>query len=414
MRILLVNYFHPPMVDAQAYRFAQLARHWVEAGHEVEVVTGRVDGEPGQANLHGVSVYRTGWLSRPAMLRSEASGGTTASRRPLCETLRRTYRRWYWPDAWWHWLAGAAWQVWRRSPRADLVISYSPTFAAHLAVLFARRAGRVKRWIADYGDPFSTSSSMPPNHFARYGAINHRAERAVLKSADAAVLTSEGTLAEYRTRFGSIPTVRLIPHLADLGSLYQPTPHATAATEPVVRLTYIGGFHRGIREPYALLDWFQALASMSPVPLALDLYGPDNGFGLAQLGRSATYYHGMVARERALELAAQSDVLVNVDNQDCNMTPSKIVEYIGSGRPVIHLAARAGLHPALQRAVAEGVARVVSPAAGPQSLRDDLEFILRIAGQRVVLPVVQRCLKGHLIEDVAAGYLAYAAAAASP
>jgi hypothetical protein len=409
VRILIVNYFHPPMVDAQAFRWAQLARHWAAQGHAVTVVTGRVHGAPRAERAHGVEILRTGLRSRPTMLASAAapSSPRAAWTGRLREGLRRLYRKIYWPDAWWHWLPGAAWHVARLARRQDLIVSYSPSFAAHVSVLLARalRLAGKARWVADYGDPYSTSHSMPPNNFAWFGRVNRRVERAVIDGADAVVFNSPQTRTDYDAAFAAAANFHVVPHLADLDALYAGLRGGgPAADEAAVRLTYIGGFHRGIREPYELIAWLRALAERSPVPLALDLYGPDNGFDLAGLAGGPVRYHGMVARERALALAAGADLLVNVDNRDCTMTPSKIVEYIGSGRPVLHLTAGSS-HPSLDRAAAAGYARVVN-AAGDAASRDaDLEWVLRHAGQVASRDAVRAMLQGFLLPDIAAEYL---------
>ena len=40
MKILYLSQYFPPEMGAPAARAAELARHWVEAGHEVTVLTG--------------------------------------------------------------------------------------------------------------------------------------------------------------------------------------------------------------------------------------------------------------------------------------------------------------------------------------------------------------------------------------
>ena len=220
MRILILNYFYPPVVDAHAYRWEQIARCWVAQGHQVDVVCGRLRGVPNPRVQAGVNVTRVGPVRRSTMLFTPPVGGGTDLRTRLTsaivKALRSAYRGLYWPDAWWHWWPSALREVLKRSEAYDLVVSYSPCLGAHLVAAAlkqrARSSGLV--WIADYGDPFSTSSTMRPNNFAVYRGLNGVAERHIASRANAVVFTNYGTAADYRprgyarqTRFGSSRTL---------------------------------------------------------------------------------------------------------------------------------------------------------------------------------------------------------------
>ena len=76
MKILYISQYFPPEMGAPAARASELARHWVEAGHEVCVLTGFPNHPTGvvpeewrprlrrltyHENVGGISVYRT-WL----------------------------------------------------------------------------------------------------------------------------------------------------------------------------------------------------------------------------------------------------------------------------------------------------------------------------------------------------------------
>lgn len=53
--------------------------------------------------------------------------------------------------------------------------------------------------------------------------------------------------------------------------------------------------------------------------------------GLAQ-------YHGVVSSEYAQAAVSGSDVLLSIGNRDIAQTPSKIFEYMATGKPIIHIA----------------------------------------------------------------------------
>lgn len=433
MRILILNYFYPPVVDAHAYRWEQIARAWVAQGHRVDVVCGRLHGVPNRSAQAGVDVIRVGPVSRSVMLSPPPAPGAVKLRARLrsaiVNVLRPLYRGLYWPDAWWHWWPSALREVWgRRSDAPDLVVSYSPCLGAHLAAAAlkwrTRSSGLV--WIADYGDPFSTSSTMRPNNFALYRRLNRVAERYVGRRANAVAFTNAGTAADYQAAGICAPDkVRVIPHLVDVQRLYAGAlrGHGSKAGVPgnprETRLLYIGGFHRGIREPDLLFEIMRRLNRQPDRRYVLTIHGPSNGFDLSPADCPQVRYEGMIERDKALDLIREADVLVNVDNMNCVMVPSKIVEYIATGRPMLNLRSGGVVHPAVARYAQCGFALELS--------RDDLDsdsdsanaaavarFLDRTAGTVAPLDTVERVLDGCALPNVAAQYMALARQACQP
>ena len=195
MRVLIINYFYPPVVDAHAYRWEQIARYWITQGHQVDVITSRLHGVPNRSLQAGVNVTRVGLVARPIMhspaAQQRTMGILARLKSSLARALRPLYRKLYWPDAWWHWWLSALREVLgRRYVNYDLIVSYYPCFGAHLAAAALQRWTKCSgvKWIADYGDPFSTSLTMPPNNFALYSRLNQLAERHIAHQADMLVL----------------------------------------------------------------------------------------------------------------------------------------------------------------------------------------------------------------------------------
>lgn len=419
MHILIINYFYPPVVDAHAYRWEQIARHWITQGHQVDVICGRLHGVPDRGIQAGVNVTRVGFVARPIMHSPAAQSRTKGMRARLTsflvDALRPLYRKLYWPDAWWHWWPSALREVLgRRHLHYDLVVSYYPCFSAHLAAAALKRWTKSSglKWVADYGDPFATSLTMPPNNFALYGRLNQLAERYVGRQADMLVFTNESTAAAYHET-GVCPQdkLRVIPHLVDVRRLYaggrcgQRSTRRDAGASHVTHLLYIGGFHRGIREPDLLFDIVRRLNRNAEREYILTIYGPANGFDLSPADCPQIRYEGMIEREKALDLLREADVLVNVDNMNCAMVPSKIVEYIGTGRPLLNLTSGGAGHAAVAR-YAE--CRLVLELSRDDLPSDDAgpvaHFLARTAGTVAPLDIVEHVLSGYTLSSVAEQY----------
>lgn len=423
IRVLIINYFYPPIVDAHAYRWEQIARYWVAQGHKVDVISGRLQGVTDRTIQDGVSVARVGFFVRPIMHSSDPSHRAirlqTRLKLFVANAIRPIYRKLYWPDAWWHWWPYVVREVLGRGHLSyDVVVSYSPCLGAHLAaaVLKMRANWDATTWIADYGDPFSTSTTMPPNNLALYGRFNKLVERRIARQADMLVFTNDSTATTYyQANVCPQSKLRVVPHLVDVqkvfaGWLGESRSNASSSqTVRTIHLLYIGGFHRGIREPDLLFDLMRRLNQNADHEYILTIYGPANGFDLTAAGCPQIHYKGMIARDKAMHLISKADILVNVDNMNCVMSPSKIVEYIGTGRPLLNLKSGGVDHPALTRYVqckfAFELSREELLADGADSV---VEFLSRTAGTVAPLRTVEWVLEGHTLPSVADKYLTFA------
>jgi glycosyltransferase involved in cell wall biosynthesis len=420
MRVLIINYYYPPVVNAHAYRWEQIARHWVEQGHQVEVITSRVHGVADKSEDAGVRVTRIGVVARPIKYSSTSSLGHrrfSSLLLKLINALRPLYRMFYWPDALWHWAICAALEIFsRRREKYDLIVSYYPCMGAHFAAALYKSCGNYQsaKWIADYGDPFSTSSSMPPNNFKLFGRLNLRTERYIAKTSDILVFTNISTAQAYTEMVATPDKVRVIPHLVDLdrfhagGENVRSAEHAGAVSRRIVNLLYIGGFHRGIREPDFLFDLIRRLNQCSDNKYILNIFGPENGFDLSPEDCPDIIYGGMIEREKAIDLMRRADILVNVENRNCVMIPSKIVEYIGTGRPILNIKDEGVQHPALDVYIDQGYAMSVSRSDISGDQIDAVEnFIFKRIDSSVLLADLEVILAEYMIGHVANKYMTH-------
>lgn len=416
MRVLIVNYYYPPLIDAHAYRWEQIAQYWAKGGHQVEVITGRVYGVSDCLQESGVHVTRVGMIARSVRVSPPASNGTLIPRRlrgRIMDFLRPLYRTLYWPDSAWHWIPSLTLQLLRkRGIKYDLVISYYPCMGAHLGVAALKYFSKYPafKWIADYGDPFSTSLTMQPNNYEVYNWLNKRTERSLARSADFMVFTNEATADAYRTSLGVDENVKVIPHLVNIERLYSAEFRSERDVGAPVVLSYIGGFHKNIRKPSRLFDLVRGLNRGGGGKYLLKIYGPLNGFHPAELSPAdcpEIMYLGPIERDKAIEILKTADAIVNVDNENCIMTPSKIVECISTGRPVVNITNKGTIYPPLQTYEKSGYAiSVLEEKISDDSTVAVKHFLSKHRhAESPPLTVVREALNSHALETVARQYL---------
>ena len=415
MRILIVNYYYPPLIDAHAYRWEQIAKYWAKSGHQVEVIAGRIRGVPDRRSESGVEVARVGVIARSAQVSPPSGNAALQPRRlraRIMDFLRPLYRKLYWPDAAWHWIPSLLLElVRRRGNRYDLVISYYPCMGAHLGVAALKYFAKYPnfKWIADYGDPFSTSLTMQPNNYAVYDRLNKRTERSLACSADFMVFTNEATADAYRVALEPHENVQVIPHLVNIERLYSEGFRSRRDVDAQVVLYYIGGFHKNIREPGRLFDLVRGLNKGGGGEYLLKIYGPLNGFSLAELSPAdcpEIMYLGPIERDKAIEILKAADAIVNVDNENCIMTPSKIVECISTGRPIVNITNKGTIYPPLQIYEKSGYSiSLVEEKISDDNVTEAQNFLNKHCyAESAPLMVVREALDSHALETVASQY----------
>lgn len=422
MKLLVVSYWYPPSVSPRAFRWSALAEHWAARGWEVHVVAGWSPELARRERVGGVEVYRPGVHLRGTARRALARlrGGTPTpaaaevSPPPLARAARwlyeRTWGRVCWPDDAGLWIPAAARTAARlaREHRFDALVTVSHPFSAHLAGSLVHGAMGGVPWVADVGDPFSFLADTPVNNHALYGALNRAAERAVLRRCTAAAVTVEGAREMYARHFpAAAAKLRVIPPLlapARLG----PAPAFPA--DGALRLVFSGNLYARVRTPDFALRLVAALRGRMPGRrLELHFFGNVRQCAAsfaphaAELGRGL-FLHGVVERADALCALRDADVLVNLGNRTAYQLPSKTVEYVASGKPVLNLVPGGGDTSAAFFDGYPAALTVAEEPGGPDPATVD-RVAAWIAGAVPLPPAeVERWTAAHRPEALAAAY----------
>lgn len=105
-----------------------------------------------------------------------------------------------------------------------------------------------------------------------------------------------------------------------------------------INLCFIGTFYSDIRNPQYLLDLMDKLSNTNIVLHVLGRLG--DCAAMIDAYRSShcnLIYHGVVPPTVADDIMLQADILVHVGNAEDAYMPSKILDYISSGKPILNL-----------------------------------------------------------------------------
>ncbi|MEA5026331.1 MAG: hypothetical protein VB012_01590 [Erysipelotrichaceae bacterium] len=105
-----------------------------------------------------------------------------------------------------------------------------------------------------------------------------------------------------------------------------------------INCVYAGAVALAIRNPKYMLELFNLLATDN---YCLHIWSRDdyslNLKSNIEYGASNVYFHDGVDYERMMEIIPQADVLINLGNSISNQLPSKLLDYISFGLPIINI-----------------------------------------------------------------------------
>ena len=247
----------------------------------------------------------------------------------------------------------------------DALVTFGQPMSDHLIGLELKRLHGWP-WLAHFSDPWTDNPFTRQDALSR--ARNLTLERRVFESADRLIFTSSETIElvmakypdEWRTK------TLVLPQSFD-PALY---PARASAHPQELIIRYTGEFYGG-RTPKPLITTLRALLSDNPDSLngvRFELIGPVDPLTLVDSGLESLP-EGLIAikppvnYQESLALIASADGLMIIDApaKKSVFLPSKLIDYIGAGRPVI------GLTP--PGAAAALIQQLGGPVADPADVR---------------------------------------------
>lgn len=431
MRILVVSHLYLPQSNPRALRWGALAAYWAQCGHTVDVICG-AQGEPSEeTGIPNLQVWRVGIgpLARLRQHRDHSSANAADALsansglrkflniKPAVRALAKyvhdcTWKHVAWPDsaaAWYFAGRRKAVQLMKQQ-RYDGLITVSNPFTSHLIGLHLQRRFPQLPWIADISDPFSFLDSAPANNHFLYSKFNQKIEQRVIQRATSVTVTMRSTLEAYDRHFSGVESrFRVAP------PVWSPSRHGSMdQTDPPVgggrRLIYAGSLYPKLRNPRLLLDTFRRLiARRELADLELHFFGQINGCDHefqrhADLIGSKIHLHSPVPQQTMSEHVRSSFALVNIGNTISYGLPSKVIEYVNSGRPILNFP------PQERDTSTEFLADypAVFNVHPPETVADDQQFeqLVRFLQNppKVERPTIDQMLSIHRVDAVAEVY----------
>lgn len=365
MRILILVPGYAPKAHPRAFRWEALAKYWAGNGHEIHVISSRTRESDDFEFNNSLYVHRVGysslkdlikflwkkWSWFPKTSRSDPDNSMASKPDRLEKILHKLNKLlWhsiYWPDGacLWYFPARKKAKDLLKTQRFDVLISVSLPFTAHLVGRTCKSAFPYINWIVDIGDPFSFLVEAPKNNHRLYKKINFAAERSILNGANAISVTVEATRQKYISNFKQIEEkIKVIPPLYN-NTGYSFLEEGYEFEKGYTHLAYFGNFYYGIRTPLEFLKLLETIQNLYPnffEKLKIHFFGDIAGELFDPFLQSPKLLnniicHGVKPKSEVLHLMGKVDVLLNISNKTSYQLPSKSVDYLMAGKPIINI-----------------------------------------------------------------------------
>lgn len=332
LKVLLISYLLPPVVNPQSILSARVAKYLQMAGHEVTVL-GATDAE-NLNSTHGVDTSLNFDLRDVRVWRvpDRAQEGVVAG---VLKKVVNHERSGYWVS-----------QCVREAlhgsggSQFDVIYSLAYPMASNIVGMRLKQKVRIP-WVAHFSDPgflaFNLRFKSPIRTY-----LTRSTELSIFRYADGVTFVNQQTLIR-NTTFN--PAYRekcaVIPHLFDPDCFRGK--QDSRVDRKTLRLSYIGSLY-GKRNPFnAILALDRAMATVGQglSNAEFHLYGaidPDIQTRLEKEWRLPwVKLYGPIDYDASIQAMFDSDYLILLDwsGEDNLYFPSKLVDYLAACRPII-------------------------------------------------------------------------------
>ena len=312
LHILLIIY-EWPLGSPQVIRWVNLLRYFVETGHSLTVLSAefeKVDRPVDESLVRLMDHPNIHQHRVPAPSRDHTSREMLQWSNRATSTARQL----------------------ATENQFDLVISSALPIGDTIVASRLKSGGLVPCWIADYGDPWSTSRTLGQAWWKK--PIFKHIERRLLKHADALTITTETAIKSFTPIYDRHERIFVVKMGASYFHVNKDWPPPRRSIDSL-NLLYTGSFYH-TRRPDKI---FEAICEVDDVQLTIvgnhfiDISPDIARFDIG--GR--VHMKGQVDQKQIVEMQGETDVLLLTAWPYPEQISGKFFEYIATNKPILYL-----------------------------------------------------------------------------
>jgi len=341
-KILIISHQFLPFVSPRTTRWSLLIDELTIRGNEITVLTGTVPEEL-KKNYEVLYFGNKQFSSNINKVRKDSQDSSNNFLKKIIYSILKTiyrflFKTFSWPDYAMFWAFTIFKNRKRIENKFDIIISVSLPFTSHLCAYILQK--RISAdWYMDIGDPFSLKNNSPENNRIIYSYLNKYYEKKFYQNASKIIFTHDEVAELHQNKFNIDRTkivigypIALLDEKRIKNSLtfdYEDTP---------LKIGYFGAFTKSVREPN---NYIISIANSLNDEIKHEWYinKESKKYFTSIKNISSHQFLDILPREVALEvMVSKMHVLLSIGNFNKYQMPSKVIEYISLGKPVLHFA----------------------------------------------------------------------------
>ena len=341
-KILLVSHQFLPHLSPRTTRWKTLVDKLIETGHDVTILTGTSPDE-------SVENYNILYFGNKKMsmtmnsIRKDSKNINNPSIKKLIYNLlkkvyRFVFKTFAWPDYAMFWIFTVYKNKLKISKDFDSIISVSLPFTSHVCASILVKRLKTK-WVMDIGDPFSLKLQSPENNVILYSLLNRFIEKKYYNKADQVFFTHKEVLEFHQNKFQiensklkiGHPIFEILNENILLSNQYN-------YSKLPINIGYFGIFTDNIREPSNYINYISSKLG-EEFHHFWYINEESKKYFTSFTNLNNHFFEQLIPREEAIKKMINNfHILLSIGNTNKNQLPSKVIEYISLGKPVIHYA----------------------------------------------------------------------------
>lgn len=209
----------------------------------------------------------------------------------------------------------------------DVIMSVSAPFVSHYCASILSKKFNIP-WIAYYFDPFFSNATL---HIS--GVNNRKKIEEQVMSVAAKVIIAYPTNEDYLRR--DVTFAEKIAMTDMPGIVYERYIDNVVSVHEDCGCYFIGNLYKDIRNPESVIKVFSLLPDKITMFFVGGWYG--DSIDTRNLSSANVQFLGSKKEDEISAIYGDADILVNIGNAIDNQMPSKIFEYISTGKPILNI-----------------------------------------------------------------------------
>jgi len=341
-KILIVSHQFLPFVSPRTTRWSLLIDELINKGNEVTVLTGTAPEEL-KKKYEVLYFGNKQFSSNINKVRKNSQNSSNNYLKKIIYSILKTiyrflFKTFSWPDYAMFWAFTIFKNRKRIDNKFDIIISVSLPFTSHLCAYILQK--RISAdWYMDIGDPFSLKINSPENNKIIYSYLNKYYEKKFYQNAKKIIFTHSEVAELHQDKFNIDRRKIVIGYpIAVLNEKRIKNSLTFNYEDTPLKIGYFGAFTKSVREPN---NYIISIANSLDDQIKHEWYINEESkkYFTSIKNISSHQFLDTLPREVALEvMVSKMHVLLSIGNFNKYQMPSKVIEYISLGKPVLHFA----------------------------------------------------------------------------